>query len=48
MHEFEEVMDVPAEIEKTPNSKKVLNGAKQVERVAYRFAKALGSEKYLD
>jgi hypothetical protein len=48
MHEFEEVVSMPAEIENTPNAKKVLGAAKQVERVVYRLAKALGSGFFFD
>jgi hypothetical protein len=43
MHEFEEVISMPKELENTLNAKAVLGGAKQVERVVYRLAKALGS-----
>lgn len=48
MHEFEEVRSVPPELVNTPNARKVLQGAKQVERVVYRLAKALGTKWFFD
>ncbi len=39
---------MPSEIEETPGAQKVLGNAKQVERVVYRLAKALGSEEFFD
>ena len=39
-------MSFPAELENAPNTKKVLGDAKQVERVVYRLAKALGDESF--
>jgi hypothetical protein len=48
MHELEEVRSVPPELVNTPNAQKVLQGAKQVERVVYRLAKALGTKWFFD
>ena len=48
MHEFEEVIVLPSELESTPNAQKVLQGAKQVEKIVYRLAKALGTRWFFD
>lgn len=48
IHEFNEVVSMPSAIEETPGAKKVLENAKQIERVVYRLAKALGSEEFFD
>ena len=48
MHEFEEAMSVPPELEQTPNAKRVVQGAKQVEVVVYRLARALGTKWFFD
>jgi hypothetical protein len=48
MHEFEEATGVPVELEQTPNAKKIIQGAKQVERVVYRLARALGTKWFFD
>ena len=44
MHEFDEVVGLPAELETTPNAQKMLEGAKKVEKVVYRLVKALGTQ----
>ena len=48
MHEFDEVVRMPSELEDTPSAKKVLGGAKQVERIVYRLAKGLGSKWFFE
>ena len=48
MHEFEEVISLPAELENTPNAEKVLGRAKKVEKNVYRLVKALGSQWFHD
>ena len=48
MHEFEEATGVPAELEQTPNAKRIIQGAKQVERVVYRLARALGTKWFFE
>lgn len=48
MHELEEASGVPPELEKTPSAQKVLGSAKQVERVAYRLARGLGSKWFFE
>ena len=48
MHEFDDVVSMPSELEDTPSAQKILGGAKQVEKVVYRLAKALGEQKFFD
>lgn len=48
MHEFEEVVSMPTELESTPKAQKVLSGAKQIEKAVYRLAKGLGSQWFFD
>lgn len=48
MHEFEDDVGMPSELEKTTHAQKVLQGSKQVERVVYRLARGLGSKWFFD
>lgn len=48
IHEFDDVVSMPYEFEDTPSAKKILGGAKQVEKVVYRLARGLGSQWFFD
>ena len=48
IHEFDDIVSMPSELESTPNAQKILGKAKQVERVVYRLAKALGEQQFFD
>jgi hypothetical protein len=48
MHEFDAVMSMPPELVNTSNAHQVLQGAKQVEKVVYRLAKALGTQWFFN
>ncbi|KAK5175543.1 uncharacterized protein LTR77_000682 [Saxophila tyrrhenica] len=48
VHELDDVVDMLSELESTPGAKRILGEAKQVERVVYKLARALGSEEFFD